>query len=300
MFRQLLIRDGLGWQLVSWPLPPTRLLLFSPSFAVLSGTALPHGLPTGIQKEFPLSVKDQQETEAWQLLSHQRLEEELQVEVDGYVSFSVDRPRGQAPLVLRELPETVGSKVWRGAWLLWKSLEVYGLHGASNILELGSGCGLVGLLLAADRGLRVTLSETRSAYAGAAVTFENLRQNVETNRWSIRQSSGGEVEVLELDWTQGLDKKHDFDLVIGSDILYEPHLFEDLLDVLQAAADRAILVQNLARKGTEYFLQLCEQRCVAVRAVDVSHLDEEMWLQDAKDGVYQCWFLDFSAAVEGC
>jgi hypothetical protein len=39
----------------------------------------------------------------------------------------VDRPRGQAPLVLRELPETVGSKVWRGAWLLWKSLEVYGI-----------------------------------------------------------------------------------------------------------------------------------------------------------------------------
>ena len=51
------------------------------------GTALPHGLPHGIQKEFPLSVRDQQETEAWQLLSHQRLEAELQVEVDGYVSF---------------------------------------------------------------------------------------------------------------------------------------------------------------------------------------------------------------------
>ena len=175
-----------------------------------------------------------------------------------------------------------------------------GLQGASNILELGSGVGLVGLLLAADRGVHVTLSETRSAYAGAAVTFENLRQNVETNRWNVAQS-GGDVEVLELDWTQwtqGLDEKHDFDLVIGSDILYEPHLFEDLLDVLQAAADRAILVQNLARKGTQYFLQLCEQRCVAVRAVDVSHLDEEMKLLDAKDGVYQCWFLDFTA--NGC
>lgn len=123
-------------------------------------------------------------------------------------------------------------------------MVVPGLQGASNILELGSGVGLVGLLLAADRGVHVTLSETRSAYAGAAVTFENLRRNVETNRWNVAQS-GGDVEVLELDWTQwtqGLDEKHDFDLVIGSDILYEPHLFEDLLDVLQAAADRAILV----------------------------------------------------------
>ena len=181
------------------------------------------------------------------------------------------------------------------------NMVVPGLQGASNILELGSGVGLVGLLLAADRGVHVTLSETRSAYAGAAVTFENLRRNVETNRWNVAQS-GGDVEVLELDWSQGfqgLEEKHDFDLVIGSDILYEPHLFEDLLDVLQAAADRAILVQNLARKGTQYFLQLCEQRCVAVRAVDVSHLDEEMKLLDAQDGVYQCWFLDFTA-VDGC
>lgn len=178
-------------------------------------------------------------------------------------------------------------------------MVVPGLQGASNILELGSGVGLVGLLLAADRGVRVTLSETRSAYCGATVTFENLRQNVESNRWNVAQNSGGEVEVLELDWSQGLEEKHDFDLVIGSDILYEPHLFEDLLDVLQAAADRAILVQNLARKGTQYFLQLCEQRCVAVRAVDVSHLDQgEMWLPDARDGVYQCWFLDFTA--DGC
>ena len=60
---------------------------FLPSVRARGGTALPHGLPNGIQNEFPLSVKDQQETEAWQLLAHQRLEEELQVEVDGYVSF---------------------------------------------------------------------------------------------------------------------------------------------------------------------------------------------------------------------
>ena len=212
----------------------------------------------------------------------------------------MDRPRGKAPLVIRELPETVGGKVWRGAWLLWKSLEIYALEHLSqksNILELGAGVGLVGLLLAADHDVHVTLSETSTAYSGAEVTWENLRHNVEINRGA--EGFVGSVELMELDWTDGSPQKA-FDLVIGSDILYEPHLFPDLLDVMQAAAPKAVLVQNLARKGTQYFLDLCAQRDVVVRAVDVSDLDvDEVWMEgaaDAKDGIYHCWFLDFSKA----
>ena len=259
---------------------------------------------------FPLSVDDQRETEAWQLQSHQRLEQELQEfpgefresgeGIHGYVTLSLDRQKGQAPIVIQELPETVGGKVWRGAWLLWKSLEVYGLQGASTILEVGAGVGLVGLLLAADYGLKVTLSETKTAYSGAVVTWENLVKNIDVNREKIMEA-GGHVEALELDWSQGFtsDSKS-FDLVIGSDILYEPHLFQDLLNVMQEAAPKAVLVQNLARKGTDYFLDLCEKRQIQVIAVDVSHLDaDEPWMAgaaDAKDGVYHCWFLDFSKA----
>lgn len=317
MLRQLVLvisADG-GWRPVSGPLSPTRLLLFTPSFTFLSGTAFPFGLPPGVSHEFPLSVDDQRETEAWQLQSHQRLEQELQEfpgefresgeGIHGYVTLSLDRQKGQAPIVIQELPETVGGKVWRGAWLLWKSLEVYGLQGASTILEVGAGVGLVGLLLAADYGLKVTLSETKTAYSGAVVTWENLVNNIDVNREKIMEA-GGHVEALELDWSQGFtssksfDSFDSFDLVIGSDILYEPHLFQDLLNVMQEAAPKAVLVQNLARKGTDYFLDLCEKRQIQVIAVDVSHLDaDEPWMAgaaDAKDGVYHCWFLDFSKA----
>eukprot|EP00438_Fugacium_kawagutii_P000159 Skav224448 [mRNA] locus=scaffold3858:12349:13422:+ [translate_table: standard] len=240
---------------------------------------------------------EQQETETWQFLSHRRLEEALQVEVEGYVSVSVDRPEGKSPIVIRELPETVGGKVWRGAWLLWKALNLYGLDGASDILELGAGVGLVGLLLAADLGVSVALSETSTAYSGAEVTWENLLYNVQMNQAQIGQV-GGHVEALEVDWTKGLTGQR-FDLVIGSDILYEPHLFEDLLDVMQEAAPKAVLVQNLARKGTEYFLELCKKRHISVRSVDVSDLDaDEMdGIADSRDGTYHCWFLDFTQAI---
>ncbi|CAK8994868.1 Methyltransferase-like protein 23 [Durusdinium trenchii] len=225
----------------------------------------------------------------------------------------MDRPQGQLPLVLQEAPETVGGKVWRGAWLLWKSLLHFegALPSGRRVLEVGAGVGLVGLLLAADHGMKVTLSETRDGYSGAATTFENLRRNVERfhERRLARaaQADGadgvgavefGEAQVMELDWTQGVPvPEHSFDLVIGSDVLYEPHLFEDLLDVLQTAAPKAVLVQNLARKGTAYFLELCRQRNIEVKSEDVSHLDDDLPQTDAQDGVYHCWFLDFSQAL---
>eukprot|EP00439_Symbiodinium_sp_Y106_P079831 s759_g18.t1 len=293
------------WHPVTRPLPCTQLLLFSPSLAVLSGTAFPHGLPDGVTRIFPLSVADQQQAEVWQTTCHQSLEEQIGSKVHGYVSLRVSRPLGRAPLLVRELPETVGSKVWRGAWLLWKCLaNLHGLGGISRVLELGAGVGLVGLLLAADHSLEVVVSETRTGYGGAELTWENLVYNVQMNAEQIAEG-GGRIEALELDWTQGLqDQVRKFDLVVGSDILYEPHLFEDLLDVMQTAASEAVLVQNVARKGTQYFKELCRARNIGLRAVDVSNLDaNEQWLvegvADAVDGVYQCWFLDFSQARSG-
>ena len=137
----------------------------------------------------------------------------------------------------------------------------------------------------------------------ALVSAEASRQvyNVRINAEPIA-AGGGHVEALEVDWTHGLqDPAPRFDIVIGSDILYEPHLFEDLLDVMQQAAPQAVLVQNVARKGTEYFKDLCRNRNIGLRAVDVSAIDaNEQWITegvaDAVDGVYECWFLDFSQA----
>lgn len=50
------------------------------------------------------------------------------------------------------------------------------------------------------------------------------------------------------------------DLVVGADILYEPEFFEALLGVLRRAAPRALLVQNTARRGTDFFKELCREQ----------------------------------------
>ncbi|CAJ1404775.1 unnamed protein product [Effrenium voratum] len=295
--------DGL-WHQVTQPVPRARLLLYTPASAALS-TQLPHGLPEGVQLQFPLSVADQEQTVAWQLLCHQRLEAQLDREVEGYVSLRLDEPTALGPpLLVRELPETVGSKVWRGAWLLWKVLQN---SEAQSLLELGAGVGLTGLLLASEPSAqqrRVVVSETRNAYAGAEVTFQNLQHNAALNAAAI-EAAGGSVQVLDLDWTEAVGRViqangafgHAFDLVIGSDILYEPHLFEDLLTLMQRSARRAVLVQNTARKGTEYFKELCRLRGISLSEHDVSQLDaDEVWLQqrpDSAGGVYHCWTLEF-------
>ena len=275
MSRHLVARaaDGL-WHPVPLPVPCTKLLLFSPSLAVLTGTAFPHGLPSGVGRVFPLSVADQQEAESWQASCHRSLQQQLGQEIHGYVSLDLERSQGRAPLLVRELPETVGTKVWRGAWLLWKSLTaLHGLQGVTRVLELGAGVGLVGLLLAADHALKVTVSETRTGYSRAALTWDNLVYNVQMNAEQIAEG-GGHIEALELDWRRGLPEATlKFDLVVGSDILYEPHLFESLLNVMQSAAERAVVVQNVARKGTQYFKDLCKARNIELQVVEVSNLD---------------------------
>lgn len=287
---RLVERCADGWRPVVSS-PKTRLLLFTPTAAVLSGTAIPHGLPSGVQQVFPLSVDDQRRADEWQLLCHRELE--MDGPIDGYVSLSVDRSEGRAPVLIRETPETVGGKVWRGAWLLWRALcdlrmePAFGLKDVKRVLEVGAGAGLVGILLAADHGIHVTLSES----SRNAATWQNLRHNVEMNRGAM----SGAIEIMELDWADGFTTGT-FDVVIGSDVLYEPHLFGNLLEVMQKAAHRAVLVQNLARKGTEHFLELCRQRGIRVSSTDVSHLDAGMGVSDAQDGVYHCWVLEFQTS----
>jgi predicted nicotinamide N-methyase len=75
----------------------------------------------------------------------------------------------------------------------------------TNVLDLGCGLGLTGTIAAAV-GARVVMAD----YAPPALLFAQL------NSWPYRQR----VEVRRVDWRRDeLDRQ--FDLIVGSDILYD-------------------------------------------------------------------------------
>ena len=182
----------------------------------------------------------------WQEVGHKHLESTLGVKVCGYGTLvDLNLP----PLQIRHIPDVIGTKIWHGEWLLWEvarnEMEKMKADGfIASILEVGAGCGVCGLLLAA-KGFDVTVSDTREGYEGAQKTWDNLAHNVKVNSPFITKHNGM-IRALELDWSSDREIPR-YDIALGADIVYEPHLFKALFGTLRRAAPRAILVQNTAR-----------------------------------------------------
>jgi len=97
------------------------------------------------------------------------------------------------------------------------------------VLELGSGCGLVGLRLAA-LGAHVVMTDVPQV-------LELTCRNVQANLAVI---SSGSVCTEPLTWGQPLSERlvslktcEGFDWVVGSDIVYHEHLFDSLASTLR-------------------------------------------------------------------
>lgn len=121
-------------------------------------------------------------------------------------------------------PHVTGSKCWPAAYVLLRFLENYA-NGSSarNVLELGAGTGAVGLV-AALLGHRVTLTDLTS----------NLRL-IERNK-KLNGLDDTSVKVQPLDWlaeVPGDIQDHPWDLVLVSDCVFWPDLFDPLIQVLR-------------------------------------------------------------------
>ena len=116
----------------------------------------------------------------------------------------------------------IGAVLWAEAaraMLRWLEPTAASLRGC-RVLELGAGCGFVGLALAAC-GARVTLSDK-------AVLAPLLELNA-----SLAREQGRDVEVRVLDWAVPLPAGLPaFDLVVGCDLLYGDTPFEGLRSVV--------------------------------------------------------------------
>jgi len=140
--------------------------------------------------------------------------------------FSLDSS-GDSESVSVTIPEQLaasyGLYIWPSApvlaWYLWLHQHQFV---NKRVLELGAGTALPGLLLA-KIGCDVTLSD--SVTSPQCVT--NCKEAVKLNNLQDK------VKVIPLSWglftSQLLKMKNKLDLVIGSDLFFDPDVFEKLV-----------------------------------------------------------------------
>lgn len=124
----------------------------------------------------------------------------------------------------------VAAVVWDSAVVLCEFLErEKHLVKNKNIIELGSGTGLVGLV-AAYLGGNVTVTERESV-------LDNLQSIVKEN---IQDDKTTEIQVLKLDWRDDLTNSFspEYNLILGADIIYIEETFPDLQRTLLYLSNR--------------------------------------------------------------
>ncbi|PKI75547.1 protein N-lysine methyltransferase METTL21A [Punica granatum] len=154
-------------------------------------------------------------------------------------------------------PGVTGAVMWDSGVVLGKFLEHAVDSGKlvlqdKKVVELGSGCGLVGCI-AALLGARVILTDLPDR-------LRLLKKNVETN---LRYGNmRGSATVRELTW--GYDPDIELieplpDYVLGSDVIYNEEAVVDLLDTLMqlCGTQTTIFLAGELRNDTvlEYFLE---------------------------------------------
>lgn len=120
-------------------------------------------------------------------------------------TIPINDQRSDVELVIHEpalTADNLGLKTWAASFMLAKRLQTLHLpslkrrdlpNQAFQVLELGSGTGLVGMAAAAVLGTGALLTDLPEIEA-------NLARNVEANR-SIMEANGGHATTAVLDWS---------------------------------------------------------------------------------------------------
>jgi len=163
------------------------------------------------------------------------------------------------------VPQT-GGIVWETAFLL----SIFLVREYANevrpglVLEVGAGCGLLGLVLAQEWGTDVVLTDTPTA-------TEILVKNVATNKASLKPPATATAKVLRWDVPADRSKlklEDCPDLIVGTDVVFTERLVVPLLETMH----------SFAKEETKIFLCL-QTRCKDAHAMllEKSHLYFDMY-----------------------
>lgn len=134
-----------------------------------------------------------------------------------------------------------------------------GGKGPLRVLELGAGVGLLGIALAAERkDVTVLLTDPGIDVHfedGASNTLEWLNANVNANAdATVGRARAGQLLWGDEEHIHSIHEQGPFDLILGSDLLYDPDqycaLHSTLRDLMTSQSSAAILAFT-SRIGTE-------------------------------------------------
>ncbi|THU55403.1 hypothetical protein C4D60_Mb11t06180 [Musa balbisiana] len=151
-------------------------------------------------------------------------EEEMgirEIEITGHKLIIHERDDSSDPSTGRAL---TGSWLWDSAIHLaeWMAADGGPHLAGATVLELGAGTGLPGLVAAAMGAARVVLTDVAPLLPG-------LRASAEAN------GLGNRVEVCELRWGSGEQAVAEADVVLMSDVFYDPEEMGGLASAMRAA-----------------------------------------------------------------
>ncbi|MEC7118912.1 MAG: methyltransferase domain-containing protein [Pseudomonadota bacterium] len=141
----------------------------------------------------------------------------------------------------------ISSSTWPLFGTLWPSgrvladlMQVHELHGL-RVLELGCGLGLASLVIH-RRGMDMTASDYHP------IAGEFLSKNIDLNQMLP-------LSFVQCDWEKRQPELGLFDLIIGSDVLYEPNhpaLLSGFIDRHSRAGVEVIIVDPNRRQQREF------------------------------------------------
>lgn len=190
-----------------------------------------------------------------------RFEKPFELEIDS--NLNAQRSDGashqvskQSVLKLQQSYTALGTTVWDGSVALAKMFDnraVFPLHylQTSRVLELGAGCGLVGIYLCLLGAKTTILTDQQCC-------VKTLEDNVASNVAGICR---GRIKVMEYSWgnnTAELTKDGLFDFIIAAEVLYSPTdsmLLAQCIPKLTKPNSRIYVSMGRNRGGEEIFVK---------------------------------------------
>jgi predicted nicotinamide N-methyase len=181
---------------------------------------------------------------------------------DSMCFMSFEQTNGLDFVVLKAIPDsqlgnTIGLKSWPASFILADFLAENHSEflAGKRILELGSGCGLVGSMIAKF------FNDIESLIVSdfEEIVISNLEYNVKLNANPRNQSK---IKVMEIDWFKSLENPQylsylEIDVIIASDVIYSPDLVIPFLSVLNSLCQQSqkqIVIANALRNPETFEL----------------------------------------------